>query len=310
MSEQETSAADLFRRAQALRAERPQASYKEIKDLLVREFKGKSFPSLYNLTIPEQDARAPEEDWTAGLSLIRRGIQMEDWREIVNGIALSLDQTLRYERERGAPGRADQWHDRTVGIEGALQKGVSKWMPDELMRPAERAEANNRSWSTGNFRSARMRRMTPPTWPVAPMMPILMRSKVRPHAHHTNPVSQSVSVFSLGSGVGVRSEAWLSSTHMGITTRCCARTGGADRARRGQDHGAARTLLAHRLRRRRCAGGHRLRRCGGRIPGFSRRAHPAHDGGAGRSRACSAQSIALAPRRSSVGTGARSPGGR
>ena len=42
--------------------------------------------------------------------------------------------------------------------------------------PAERAEAKSRSWSTGNWRSARMRRMTPPTCPVAPTMPILMRS--------------------------------------------------------------------------------------------------------------------------------------
>ena len=91
------------------------------------------------VTIPEQDALAPEEDWTAGLSLVRRGIQQEDWREIVNGIALSLDQTTRYESERGTMGSADDWHDRTVGIEGALHKGVSKWMPEELMRLAEKA---------------------------------------------------------------------------------------------------------------------------------------------------------------------------
>src|ERR671927_388852 len=74
-----------------------------------------------------------------GLSIVRRGIQREDWREIINGVAMSLDQTLRYERERGTLGQSDDWHDRNTGIEGALQKGVSKWMPEELMRLAEKA---------------------------------------------------------------------------------------------------------------------------------------------------------------------------
>ena len=138
MSEQETSASDLFRRAQALRAERPQASYKEIKDLLVKEFKGKSFPSLYNLTIPEQDARAPEEDWSAGLPIIRRGIQFKDWGEVADGIILSLEQTESYEKARGPEGDRDDWHDRTVGIEESTAKGVGKWMPEELMKLAER----------------------------------------------------------------------------------------------------------------------------------------------------------------------------
>src|SRR2546425_12823914 len=82
MAAQESSVSDLFRRAQVLRGERPNASYKEIKELLVKEFSGKPFPSLHNLTIPEQDARAPEEDWTAGLPIVRRGIQFQDWNEI------------------------------------------------------------------------------------------------------------------------------------------------------------------------------------------------------------------------------------
>ncbi|MBV8856501.1 MAG: hypothetical protein JOZ02_06045 [Acidobacteria bacterium] len=139
MAKEQTSVPDIFRHALELARADEKLSLKDLRRRLYEEFKDSPLPPLANLTIPEQDARAPEEDWTAGLSIIRRGIQMEDWREIVNGIALSLDQTLRYERERGAPGRADDWHDRTVGIEGALQKGVSKWMPDELMRLAERA---------------------------------------------------------------------------------------------------------------------------------------------------------------------------
>ena len=135
---EEISVADIFRRAQELRRERPQASYKEIKDLLVKEISGKSFPSLLTLTIPEQDARAPEEDWTAGLPIVRRGIQFQDWNEIADGIILSLEQTENYERERGPEGDRDDWHDRTRGIEESTKKAVSKWMPEELMALAER----------------------------------------------------------------------------------------------------------------------------------------------------------------------------
>ena len=139
MAKEQTGVPDIFRRALELAREDEGMSLRDLRRRLYDEFKDSPMPPLENLTIPEQDARAPEEDWTAGLSLVRRGIQQEDWREIVNGIALSLDQTLRFERERGAMGSADDWHDRTVGIEGALNKGVSKWMPEELMRLAENA---------------------------------------------------------------------------------------------------------------------------------------------------------------------------
>jgi hypothetical protein len=132
MATQETSASDLFRRAQTLRREKPEASYKDIKESLLKEFSGSPFPSLHNLTIPEQDARAPEEDWSAGLSLVRRGIQFQDWNEIANGIILSLEQTENYERQRGPEGDRDEWHNRNVGIDDAVSKGVGKWMPDEL----------------------------------------------------------------------------------------------------------------------------------------------------------------------------------
>jgi hypothetical protein len=137
MAEQQTSVSDLFRRAQALRRERPNAAYKEIKDLLVKEFSGKPFPSFHTLTIPEQDARAPEEDWTAGLPIVRRGIQFQDWKQIADGIILSLEQTENYEQQRGPEGDRDDWHDRTRGIEESTNKGVGKWMPEELMKLAE-----------------------------------------------------------------------------------------------------------------------------------------------------------------------------
>ena len=137
MAKEQTSVPDIFRRALELARADEKLSLRDLRRRLFDEFKDSPMPPLSNLTIPEQDARAPEEDWTAGLSLVRRGIQTEDWREIVNGISMSLDQTLRYERERGAPGQADDWHDRTVGIRGQMEKGVGKWMPEELMRLAE-----------------------------------------------------------------------------------------------------------------------------------------------------------------------------
>ena len=139
MQEAQTNVPDIFRRALALARENQGMPLKELRRKLYDEFKGAPMPSMHNLTIPEQDALAPEEDWTAGLSLVRRGIQQEDWREIISGIALSLEQTLRYERDRGHIGQADRWHDRTVGIEGALQKGIGKWMPEELLKLAEQS---------------------------------------------------------------------------------------------------------------------------------------------------------------------------
>ena len=132
-----TSTADLFRRAQAIRKENAQASYKEVTAQLVREFSGSPFPLTYNLTIPEQDSRAPEEDWSAGLPLVLRGIQQKDWNDVAQGIVLSLEQTENYERERGGEGTYDKWHDRTKGVEQATAKGVGKWMPEDLMKLAE-----------------------------------------------------------------------------------------------------------------------------------------------------------------------------
>ncbi len=129
--------ADLFRRAQAMRKENAQTSYKDLSKQLVREFSGGPFPPTYNLTIPEQDARAPEEDWTAGLPLVLRGIQQKDWNGIAQGIILSLEQTENYETQRGGEGTRDGWHDRTRGIKGATEKGVGRWMPEDLVKLAE-----------------------------------------------------------------------------------------------------------------------------------------------------------------------------
>src|SRR4249919_3492980 len=98
MDQQQPTVSELFLRAQELHRETPDLSYKQIKAQLVKEFSSSQMPPLHSLTIPEQDARAPEEDWTAGLPIIRRGIQFQDWKEVVDGIILSLEQTENYEK--------------------------------------------------------------------------------------------------------------------------------------------------------------------------------------------------------------------
>ena len=139
VNENTLSVADIFRRTLDIRKEKPSASYKDIRAALVKEFSSGPLPSLHNLTIPEQDDKAPEEDWTAGLSLVRRGIQFNDWNEIAEGIVLSFELVENYVKQRGPEGTRDAWHDRTKGIEESTAKGVGKWMPEELMALAEKS---------------------------------------------------------------------------------------------------------------------------------------------------------------------------
>jgi hypothetical protein len=106
MAHQAATVADIFRRAQALKRERPQINYKDLRKAVADEFRAQPFPAMYNLTIPEQDNRAPEEDWSAGLSIVARGIQTESWDEVASGIILCLEQTEGYEHEHGNTGRA------------------------------------------------------------------------------------------------------------------------------------------------------------------------------------------------------------
>lgn len=141
MAQAATTVADIFRRAQALKRERTQMSYKDLRKAVADEFKGRTFPSMHTLTIPEQDNRAPQEDWSAGLSIIARGIQVQSWDEVASGIVLCLEQTEVYEREHGNTGSRDDWHDRTQGIRESLTKGVNKWMPEELQRLVEEKES-------------------------------------------------------------------------------------------------------------------------------------------------------------------------
>ena len=130
---------DIFRRALDLRRADPNGSMKDLKGRIVSEFGGGAFPSTDKLTIPEYDNIAPEEDWTAGLPIVLRGIQNEDWDELAHGIIISLEQVENYPKQSGREDDpAKDWRNRHKGIAEAEEKNLSKWMPDELMAMAKR----------------------------------------------------------------------------------------------------------------------------------------------------------------------------
>ena len=122
-----------------MRASNPNSSYKEVSQQIVSEFGGNAFPSTDKLTIPEYDNIAPEEDWTAGLPIVLRGIQNEDWDEIAHGIIISLEQVENYPKESGREDDPDkEWRNRTKRIAGAEEKVLEEWMPADLMAMAKR----------------------------------------------------------------------------------------------------------------------------------------------------------------------------
>jgi hypothetical protein len=138
MSNQPT-VSDIFRRALEIKAGNQNASYVDIKSRIVSEFSGKPFPSPSKLTIPEYDNIAPEEDWTAGLPVVLRGIQTESWEEIAHGIIISLEQVENYPKQSGREDDPDkEWRNRDKGIAGAEKKNLDKWMPEDLMNIARR----------------------------------------------------------------------------------------------------------------------------------------------------------------------------
>jgi hypothetical protein len=136
----QTTVSDIFRRALEMRKTNPNASYKDVKSQIVSEFSGKPFPQTAYLTIPEYDNIAPEEDWTAGLPVVLRGIQTEDWAEIAHGIIISLEQVENYPKESGREDAPEkEWRNRDKGIAEAEKKNLDKWMPEELMNMAKRS---------------------------------------------------------------------------------------------------------------------------------------------------------------------------
>jgi len=135
----QVTVSDIFRRALDLRRSNPNGPIKDLKSQIVSEFGGGSFPAPAFLTIPEYDNITPEEDWTAGLPVVLRGIQNQDWNEIAHGIIISLEQVENYPIQSG---REDdptkEWRNRHKGIADAEEKNLGKWMPEELMAMAKR----------------------------------------------------------------------------------------------------------------------------------------------------------------------------
>jgi len=135
----QTTVSDIFRRALEMRTANPSASYKDVTAQIVSEFRGQPFPDSAFLTIPEYDNIAPEEDWTAGLPVVLRGIQNEDWNDIAHGIIISLEQVENYPKQSGREDDpAKEWRNRNKNIAGAEEKNLDKWMPEELMAMAKR----------------------------------------------------------------------------------------------------------------------------------------------------------------------------
>lgn len=135
----EITVADIFRRAQEIKKSSPNTSYSDISARLASEFGGKAFPSAAKLTIPEQDLLVPEEDWTAGLPIILRGIQTEDWDEIAHGTMICLEQVENFQIECGSENAPEkEWHNREKGIEGIEAQTTSKWLPADLMAMAQK----------------------------------------------------------------------------------------------------------------------------------------------------------------------------
>ncbi len=136
----QTTVSDIFRRALAIRQANPGQSFKDVKAQIVSEFGGHPFPDTAFLTIPEYDNIAPEEDWTAGLPIVFRGIQNEDWNDVAQGIIISLEQVENFPKESGREDAPEkEWRNRNKGIAAAEEKVTAKWMPDELMAMAKRS---------------------------------------------------------------------------------------------------------------------------------------------------------------------------
>ncbi len=130
---------DIFRRALEIRKANPDQTLKDVKAQIVSEYKGQALPNSAFLTIPEYDNITPEEDWTAGLPIVLRGIQNEDWNDVALGIIISLEQVENYPKQSGREDDPDkEWRNRNKRIAGAEEKVTDKWMPEELMEMAKR----------------------------------------------------------------------------------------------------------------------------------------------------------------------------
>jgi hypothetical protein len=142
MSDQPT-VSDIFRRAMEIRQATPDLANKDLKDRIISEYGSGPFPAQAFLTIPEYDNIAPEEDWTAGLPIVLRGIQNEDWNDVAQGILISLEQVENYPVQSGREDDPEkEWRNRGKNIAGAEEKVLSEWLPEELMAAAKKNAKN------------------------------------------------------------------------------------------------------------------------------------------------------------------------
>ncbi len=139
MSKKQT-VTDIFKRALEIRKASPNGSFDDVRSQLLNQFGGGPFPSTAYLTIPEYDNIVPEEDWTAGLPVVFRGIQNEDWGDVIRGIIISLEQVENFPKQSlREDDPAKEWRDRGKSLAEADEKVLEKWMPDELMAMAKRS---------------------------------------------------------------------------------------------------------------------------------------------------------------------------
>jgi len=130
---------DLFTRALEIRAGNPNGSFKDVQARIVSEFGGGPLPDTAFLTIPEYDNVVPEEDWTAGLPLVLRGIQNDDWNDVALGVTLCLEQVENYPKQSGREDDpAKNWRNRNRRIKEAEEKVFQKWLPEDLLATAKR----------------------------------------------------------------------------------------------------------------------------------------------------------------------------
>jgi hypothetical protein len=130
---------DVFRRALELRQANPSGGLADLKSQIISEYGSGPFPDPSFLTIPEYDNIAPEEDWTAGLPIVLRGIQNEDWNDVAQGVMISLEQVENYPKQSGREDDPTKdWRNRTRRIANAEEKVLDTWMPADLLALAKR----------------------------------------------------------------------------------------------------------------------------------------------------------------------------
>jgi hypothetical protein len=130
---------DIFKRAMEIRQANPNGTFDDVKKQIISQFSGGAFPETAFLTIPEYDNIVPQEDWTAGLPIVFRGIQNEDWNDIAHGIIISLEQVENYPKTSGREDDPTKnWRNRERRIADAEEKVLEKWMPEDLMDIAKK----------------------------------------------------------------------------------------------------------------------------------------------------------------------------